>query len=255
MAIHDLSSRRRADGVSQPRMTGDRSAPGHGWWLVAAVIGTLATLMWWLAGQTPPASPDAALGPVFPAGAGGRTAPSPWLNPNLGIDEDEPVLPSATPAVPAPVMAASPADKVFAVDQAGNLVLDEPMRLRLENLVVLSPEDQLSARVEAQVAHLPPKAAAAARELVSRYEGYMSAQKLSSSSVQAPLLPQEGLAELAELRALRQSYFGQAAAQRLFGKEEQVVQRLLELMMDDPVPDAPMAEKALRAQARYDEER
>lgn len=255
MPNRDQSSRPRAGGVDPFRMTDERPAPGSGWWSATAVIAILATLLWWLAEQTTPVSPHAGLGQAVPVVAGGRAAPSPWLNPNLGIDEDEPALLSATPAVPAPVTAAVSANAVFAVDLAGNLVLDEPMRLRLENLVVLTPEDQLAARVDAQVAQLPPSAAAAARELVSRYEGYMTAQKLSPSSAQAPLLPQEGLAELAELRALRRSYFGQAVAQRLFGQEEQVVQRLLELMMEDPVPDAPMAEKAVRAQARYDEER
>lgn len=255
MPTRDLSSRQRAHGGDRPRTTGARPAPVHGWWLAVAVIATLVTLLWWLAGHPPPANPQGPPGQLSLAGTGGRAVPSPWLSPNLGIDEDEPVLLSTAPAGPVVVTSAGSANAVFAIDQAGNLVLDEPMRLRLENLVVLTPEDQLAAKVEAQVAQLPPKAAAAARELVSRYEGYMTAQKLSPSSVQAPLLPQEGLAELAELRSLRRSYFGQAAAQRLFGEEEQVVQRLLELMMDDPVPDAPMAEKAVRAQARYDQER
>ena len=34
-----------------------------------------------------------------------------------------------------------------------------------------------------------------------------------------------------------------------------VARRLLELMREDPVPDAPMEDKAVRAQARYDAER
>ena len=41
----------------------------------------------------------------------------------------------------------------------------------------------------------------------------------------------------------------------MFGDEDAVAKRLLELMREDPVPDAPMEIKAMRAQARYDAER
>jgi hypothetical protein len=144
---------------------------------------------------------------------------------------------------------------LFRLDATGQLVLDERTRLGVESLVALTAPEQMPGALETHLAGLPPKAAAAAREFVGRYEGYVDAQKRSYPPGQAPLVPEEGLAELAGLQALRVSYFGREAAQRMFGEEDAFAQRLLELMREDPVPDAPMEDKAVRAQARFDVER
>ena len=210
----------------------------------------LVVVMLWATGGGEPAPPPVAVAAPRPA----AHAP-PGIQP---VVEPQAALPQAlaTPASAPRVLGPSPGNgKMFSVDQAGHLLLDERMRLALENLVVLTPPEQLESLLDGQLAGLPPHAAAAARDLVSRYQGYEQAQKLSSSSAKAPLVPEEGLAELDELSAMRQSYFGRDAAKRLFGDEEAVTRRLLELMRDDPIPHASMEDKAVRAQARYDSKR
>lgn len=196
--------------------------------------------------------------------AHGAASPSPsvrngmrWWSPGLGADEAPQATETRVAETPAPVQqVAPPADAgLFRLDGAGQLVLDEQTRLGVESLVALTTPEQMHEALEAHVKGLPPKAAAAARELVGRYESYVDAQKSSYPPGRAPLVPEEGLAELAGLQALRESYFGREAAQRMFEEEDAVAQRLLELMREDPVPDAPMEDKAVRAQARYDAER
>lgn len=217
------------------------------------VLG-VAVLFGFLGTGGPPGPSDPVAAPSPPAGAAKTRAPSLWLDPALGRKPDE--LPAALPPAVAPAVPERSADgKVFGLDPAGNLRLDERMRVAMENLVVLTPPEHLPAVLDEELASLPPGAAAAARDLVTRYQGYEQAQKLSSSSAKAPLVPEEGLAELEELRALRISYFGESVARRLYGEEEAVTRRLLELMRDDPLPGAPMEDKAVRAQARYDAQR
>lgn len=198
------------------------------------------------------------------AGAGRATAPGPsakndmawWNHPTLGTEEASPPVPSPAAATPMPAgPEEATGDGLFRLDGAGKLALDERTRLGVESLVALTAPEQLQDALQAQLTGLPPEAAAAARDLVSRYEGYVDAQKRSFPAGQAPLVPEEGLAELAGLQALRDSYFGRDAAQRMFGEEDAVARRLLELMRDDPLPHAPMEDKAERAQARYDAER
>lgn len=250
MPIHHLPVRGAVRGV-QSRTPPLATGSAWTWWLAGAVLALLATVLWWAASKTSETADGAASLQTRIRTTGVSAARSPWLDPSLGTEEDLPTSVLAPEPEKAPLLARA-SDRVFAVDQDGRLVLNGEMRLKMENLVVLTPPHRLAAVLEEQLASLPPVAAAAARDLVYRYEGYMTAQKLSSSSAQAPLVPEDGLTELSELQALRQSYFGKEAAQRLYGEEEAVTRQLLELMRDDPVPDAPMAEKAVRAQARYD---
>ena len=199
-----------------------------------------------------------------PAVHGGASANPPgkndmrwWNHPTLGTHETPQADQARAVEAIAVAEQVTPPSKgdLFRIDAAGQLALDERTRLGLESLVALTAPEQMQDALEAHVKGLPPKAAAAARELVGRYEGYADAQKTSYPPGRAPLVPEEGLAELAGLQALRESYFGREAAQRMFGEEDAVAQRLLELMREDPVPDAPMEDKAVRAQARYDAER
>jgi hypothetical protein len=143
----------------------------------------------------------------------------------------------------------------FMSDAAGRLVLGERTQQAVEELVALTPADRLAEALEAELQGLPPQALAAARELVQQFEAYQDAQQQSFPPGRAPLVPQEGLAELDALSALRVSYFGRETAQQLFGADEAVTRRLLTLMRDDASPRATMEELAMRAQARFDLER
>jgi hypothetical protein len=142
--------------------------------------------------------------------------------------------------------------RIFEVDASGKLVRNEPARLNVEALVALTPPDQLRAVALAQVQDLPAAAAVEALDLVERFNAYQTAQKLSFAPGNAPLVPEEALAELDGLHALRVSYFGKEGAQSLFGKEEGVARQLLEWMRDDNAPGLSMEQRAMRAQARYD---
>ena len=137
-------------------------------------------------------------------------------------------------------------------DASGKLVRNEQTRVNVEALVALTPPDQLRAAALAQVQDLPAAAAVEALDLVERYNGYQAAQKLSFAPGNAPLVPEEALAELEGLHALRVSYFGREGAQSLFGKEEAVARQLLEWMREDNAPGLSMEQRAMRAQARYD---
>jgi hypothetical protein len=139
--------------------------------------------------------------------------------------------------------------KTFVVDGNGKLVRNEHTRL---SVVALTPPEQLRTVAQAQVQELPAAAAVEALDLVDRFNAYQSAQKLSFSPDKAPLVPEEALAELDGLHALRVSYFGGEGAQHLFGKEEAAARQLLEWMRQDSAPGLSMEQRAMRAQARYD---
>jgi Proteobacterial lipase chaperone protein len=221
----------------------------RGWLIVAATLAVAAVWLWrWLVPDTPPA--PAALTPTRAAA--------------VASNDKEPAQPAATASnVPMVAASASVPQQVparssrsatgrFESDAAGRLVLDERTRLAAEALVALTPADQLADALEAELPGLPPEALATARELVQRFEAYQEAQHQAFPPGQAPLVPQEGLAEFAAISALRVSYFGREQAQQLFGAEEAVTRRLLTLMSVDASPRATMEELAMRAQARYD---
>lgn len=143
-------------------------------------------------------------------------------------------------------------NQTFEVDASGKLVRNEQARLHVEALVALTPPGQLREVALAQVQDLPAAAAVEALDLIERYSGYQAAQKLAFAPGNAPLVPEEALAELDGLHALRVSYFGREGAQSLFGKEEAVARQLLEWMREDNAPGLSMEQRAVRAQARYD---
>ena len=150
-------------------------------------------------------------------------------------------------------VAPEPGDNnAFEVDASGKLVRNEQARLHVEALVALTPPGQLREVALAQVQDLPAAAAVEALDLIERYSGSQAAQKLAFAPGNAPLVPEEALAELDGLHALRVSYFGREGAQSLFGKEEAVARQLLEWMREDNAPGLSMEQRAVRAQARYD---
>jgi lipase chaperone LimK len=225
------------------------------WWAAALALALFALAASWLAGR--PAT-RAALPAVPPAGAAFATpAPPPpaaaaVVPATAGAAPSAGAAPAAV-AAPAPQADLAPASgKTFAVDASGRLVRNEQTRLDVEALVALTPPEQLRAAAQAQVQGLPAAAAAEALDLVERYNAYQAAQKLSFPPGDAPLVPQEALAELDGLHALRVSYFGREGAQSLFGQEEATARQLLEWMRDDTTPGLSMEQRAMRAQARYD---
>lgn len=217
--------------------------------LVALAV-SIAVLFALLAWRRPGVAPPAAM----PSAAEARaTAAAPGASSPAAAAAVQAAGPAAGPAAPAG--AARSARGVFESDAQGRLVLDARMRLAVESLVALTPADELAGAVEQELPGLPPPAAAAARELVQRYDQYQAAQRAAFPPGVAPLVPQQGLAELDTLVALRSSYFGAEAARRMFGEDEAVARRLLQLMAEERAGTLSMEQKAARAQQRFDEER
>lgn len=227
--------------------------------IVGLAVAAAAALLAWLA-TPPPAAPD---------GSTAAQTPFPWARtPQPDHPEAPPPAQAATasapPAVtpPVPVAAAAAMTQaeqrtgaVFRTDAQGRLQLDAGTRHRVEALLALHDGEALQARTEAELAPLPAPAAARARELLAQMQAYQAAQFTNFPPDQAPLVPEEGLAQLAALQGLRASHFGAEAAQQLFGEDDAVTRRLLELMRDERSAMLSMAQKATRAQARYDIER
>lgn len=217
------------------------------WLALAAVPATMALAAWWPA--KPGAEPAAA---VSAAGTGLATAQAPVGAP-AGAAPPQAAAAQPPTAAPAPVRRS--ATGVFESDASGRLVVDERMRLAVEAMVALNPAEALPALVEAEVQGLPQATAAAARELVLRYDGYQKAQRAAFPPGVAPLVPEDAMAQLDALVALRGSWFGAEAARRMFGADEAVTRRLLQLMAEDRSTALSMEQKAMRAQLRYDQER
>ncbi|UXH80764.1 lipase secretion chaperone [Roseateles amylovorans] len=144
---------------------------------------------------------------------------------------------------------------VFRIDESGRLVVDQATRVRAEALLALNEGQALTARIESELAELPAPAAAGARELLAQFDAYQNAQRAAFPPGNAPLVPEEGLAQLDALQALRAAHFGADAAKRMFAEDDAVSRRLLELMRDDTSTALSMQEKAMRAQAKFDLER
>jgi lipase chaperone LimK len=209
----------------------------------ACLLGALAFVGW----QRPEPS-DA---PAEPAGASFPWAATPVPRQTAGSA-------ATASAATAPVVtaaAAPPSAGAFRTDAQGELVVDSALRLRAEELLALHEGPDLAARLDAELATLPPAAAVRARDLVTRLDGYQAAQRAAFPPGEAPLVPEEGLAQLDAMQALRVSHFGAEAAQRLFGEDDAVARRLLQLMRDETDASLSMEQKAMRAQARYDLER
>lgn len=219
----------------------------HAWLLLGVLTAMLAGLAGWRAWREPP--PPAAAPPAAGSFPWQRTAASPD-----GPPPEVTAGASAAPVQPPPAEA-PPTGRGWRADARGQLVMDPAVRLHAEALLALHEGADLAARVDAELAPLPAAAAAQARELLARLEAYQGAQRASFPPGQAPLVPEEGLAQLDALQALRVSHFGADTARRLFGEDDAVARRLLELMRDETDPSLTMAQKAVRAQARYDLER
>jgi hypothetical protein len=224
------------------------------WVAAIALVSCVVAAAYLAAGLARQPAPPAQPVPLPQAGAalsaGSAPAASGAMPQRAGPAEPPPVAAAGAASTPDPGPPSS--GRTFAVDASGRLVRNEQTRLNVEALVALTPPEQLRAAAQAQVQDLPAAAAAEAVDLVERYGAYQAAQKQSFPPGQAPLVPEEALAELDGLHALRVSYFGREGAQSLFGQEEAIARQLLEWMRDDKAPGLSMEQRAMRAQARYD---
>lgn len=145
--------------------------------------------------------------------------------------------------------------KPFRSDASGALLLDEDTVVTLEQLVAFSTPDQLKALAREAAAGLPPSLQAEALELAQQFDRYQEAVRQRIQSEQAPTTVDDMARDLQALQEMRQHHFGDQAALQMFGDQEAVTARLIELMRQDTLFDGPLEERAMRAQARWLAER
>lgn len=145
--------------------------------------------------------------------------------------------------------------KPFRLDASGALVLDADTVVTLEQLIAFSTPEQLPALVREATAGLSPAQQAQALELAQRFDRYQEAVRQRVPADQAPLTVDDMARDLQALQVMRHDHFGAPAALQLFGDQEAITARLIELMTQDTQADAPLEERAIRAQSRLLAER
>jgi lipase chaperone LimK len=159
---------------------------------------------------------------------------------------------AASPAAEPAANVAQTNDKTFRVNASGRLVLDEQTRLNMEALFARSERAQLAEAKQQAIEPLPAAASLQAAELLEHYDNYQQAQRQAYPPGVAPSTEEAALAELDGLHALRVAHFGQVVARALYGEEEAVSRKLVELMRLEKDQSLTMEEKAARAQQLRD---
>ena len=143
----------------------------------------------------------------------------------------------------------------FRADAQGQLVLDASTQRTLEQVHAFNGPEDLAHAAEDAAGTLPEKARRQAVELTQQYARYESTLRLAVNPAQAPDSVDEMAAQFKAMQALRQEQFGDGAAKRLFGEQEAITARLIQLMQEDAEPQASLEDKAARAQAKLSAER
>jgi lipase chaperone LimK len=139
-------------------------------------------------------------------------------------------------------------DKTFHIVASGRLLIDEETRLNMEALFARTDRDHLEEAKAQAVELLPAAARMQAMELLEHYDNYQQAQKQAYPPGVAPATEEAALAELDGLHALRVAHFGPVIARALYGEEEALSRKLVELMRVEKDQSLTMEEKAERAQ-------
>lgn len=216
--------------------------------LAVAGLAALA-LVGWLGLGSGDASTKAKAPAGQPNGAGR------WIQPSVpgAASVSDVARPPVAPAEEGPVRIGTV--KPFRLDASGALALDADTVVTLEQLVAFSTPDRFAAMAREAAAALPPAQQAQALDLAQRFERYQEAVRQRVQPDQAPLTVEDLARDLQAMQAMRHEHFGAQPALQLFGDQEAITARLIELMTQDTQVDAPLEERALRAQARLLAER
>lgn len=115
----------------------------------------------------------------------------------------------------------------FRTTADGALEIAPDTRDEVERLVALHGRDDLGAQLRAQQEALPPEAGQRLGELVEQYMSYAAALRAAIPPGSAPAGEQALLAQLEDTHRIRVEHFGQAAAEAMFGEEEDMSRTLL----------------------------
>lgn len=214
-----------------------------------ALVGLAAlALVGWLGVFSRGAPPVANAPLVQPPG------PDRWIQPEVPVPQQQSSAFSGAPVGdegPVRIGTVRP----FRSDASGALVLDADTVVTLEQLVAFSTPDRFVALAREAAAGLPASVQAQALELAQRFERYQEAVRQRIQSEQVPTTVDDMARDLQALQVMRHDHFGAQAALQMFGDQEAVTARLIELMRQDAHFDAPLEERAMRAQARLLAER
>jgi len=227
-----------------------RRRPWSRWALaLLALVGLLTlVLVGWL-GSGSRGAPPVANAPVVQP-----TTPDRWIQPVVPVGSPDTVAAAQKqPTDDGPLRIG--VVKPFRADVSGALTLDADTVVTLEQLVAFSTPEQFGALAREAAASLPPTLQAQALDLAQRFDRYQEAVRQRIQSAQAPTTVDEMARDLQALQVMRHDHFGAQAALQLFGDQEAVTARLIELMTQDTQVDAPLEERAMRAQARFLAER
>lgn len=225
-----------------------RRWPAVAFALLAVVGSVVLALAGWL-GSRSGGSPTAANRPVVQP-----VPPDRWINPGVPAGPPGAMVASGPGRVdegPVRIGAVKP----FRVDESGALAMDADTVATLEQLVALSTPEHFHALVREAASGLPAAAQTQAFDLAQRFERYQEAVRQRIQSAQSPTSVDDMARDLQALQVMRHDQFGAQAALQLFGEQEAVTARLIELMRQDTQVDAPLQERAMRAQARFLAER
>lgn len=193
--------------------------------------------------------------PVANAPVVQHTLPQPWIQPSVPVamPEGDAAMRSWSAERDGPVRIG--AVRPFRVDASGAMVLDADTVVTLEQLVAFSTPEQFTALVREASANLSPALQEQALDLAKRFDRYQDAVRQRIQPDQSPLTVDDMARDLQALQVMRHDHFGGQAALQLFGDQEAITARLIELMRLDTQVDAPLEERAMRAQARLLAER
>ena len=140
--------------------------------------------------------------------------------------------------------------QAFRVDDAGRLKVDAQTLQTLEQLQAFSPPGQLDETAKEAAKGLPTAAAQEARALAQQYAQYEQQLKQTVDPTYAPQSVDELARQFQTIRSLRVQVLGEARVKAMFADQDAVNDRLIALMQADADPNAPLEEKAMRAQAQ-----
>lgn len=158
---------------------------------------------------------------------------------------------AAAPAASVPDVASDPDVIAFRADTHGRIVTDEKARLDLEKLYALYSPVERARKLQELEQTLPPAAAQQLGELMEQYKNFQEAQYQVFPPGREMVSAEEGLAQIDGMHALRVQYFGEQAANAMFGEEEKIQRELYRLMAVETDQSLTLEEKAERAQEMY----
>lgn len=154
-------------------------------------------------------------------------------------------------------MPVNPLDSVkppqFRANTSGELVIDEAFRTDLERVYGLYQGPDVLNKLEEFSVHLPDKARQALRDQYQRYVKYDAAvmQNMSALKTQEEMTLELAERELTQLHDLRQTYFGEEAANAMFAQEEAQSKELHDYIRQHTDPALPMMQRVELAQAAW----